>query len=95
MFRFFTLLFVTLLFAHPAHAGQAEAREVARLNNCPPKKVEVFQSLLGSQGKIIYQVSCNLPKTTGAEGGSGPDAVLIGCAQSLCELIRPVSAEKK
>ena len=95
MSRFFALLCLLLFFAPPAHAGLAEAREVARLNNCPPKKVEVFQSLLGSQGKTIYQVSCNLPKTTGTEGASGSDAVLIGCAQSLCEFIRPVSAEKK
>ena len=79
----------------PAHAGAAEAREAARLNNCIPKKVEVYQNALGSEGRTIYQVSCTLPKTAEGEGAKGPDAVLIGCAQSLCTLIRPVSSEKK
>ena len=85
---------VALFLAPAASAGTSEAREVARLNNCPPKKIEVVQNFLGSPGKTVYQVACNLPKTTG-ESASGPDAVLIGCDQTLCTLIRPVSADKK
>jgi hypothetical protein len=97
MFRrlcFFCLPCLALFLAHPAYAGQSEAREVARLNNCPPKKIEVVQNFLGSAGKTVYRVTCNLPKTT-EEGAGGPDAVLIGCDQTLCTLMRPVSTEKK
>jgi hypothetical protein len=95
MFRSFALICLVLVLARPASAGQAEAREAARMNNCPPKKIEILQNFLGSEGKTVYQVTCNLPKTTGSESASGPDAVLIGCDQSLCELMRPVAADKK
>jgi len=78
----------------PAHAGQSEAREVARMNNCSPKKIEVLQNLPGSSGKTVYRVTCAMPKTAGAESG-GADAVLIGCDQSLCSLIHAVSSEGK
>ncbi|MDR3423630.1 MAG: hypothetical protein P4M13_00930 [Alphaproteobacteria bacterium] len=95
MSRFFLILCLTLLLAPPAHADQPEAREVARLNNCSPKKIEVSQNLLGSEGETVYLVTCDLPKTVSADKASGPDAVLIGCEESLCELIRPVSTDKK
>ena len=84
-----------LLFNLPAHADQPEAREVARLNNCNPKKIEVFQNQLGNEGKIIYQITCNLPKTTGSDSPTGPDALLVGCDSSLCEMIRPLASDKK
>ena len=46
-----------------AHATeQAQAREVARLNNCPVKKIEVYQNSLGETGQTIYRVQCNMPK---------------------------------
>lgn len=89
------ILCFSLLWASHAHAGIPEARETARLNNCTPKKIEVYQSHLGSEGKIIYQVTCNLPKTTDKDSAAGPDALLIGCNQSLCELIRPLAMDKK
>jgi len=95
MSRTFITFCLALFLAHPAFAGTSEVREVARLNNCPPKKIEVAQNFLGGEGKTVYQVTCNLPKTTASESATGPDAILIGCNQSLCALIRPVSAEKK
>ncbi|MFA4994066.1 MAG: hypothetical protein WC521_02040 [Bdellovibrionales bacterium] len=95
MFRPFATLTLVFFFAAPAFAGTSEVREVARLNNCPPKKIEVVQNFLGGAGKTVYQVSCNLPKMTGSESASGSDAILIGCDQSLCTLMRPISAEKK
>jgi len=91
------LLALALILASlPASAGQPEARETARLNNCIPKKIEVFQNEIGSSSKVIYQVTCNLPKTSNkdAEKG-GPDSLLIVCDQSLCDLMRPVSLDKK
>jgi hypothetical protein len=94
MFRVLVILCFGLFFASPSFAGQSEAREVARLNNCPPKKIEVVQNFPGSGGKTVYKATCNLPKTAGTESAGGADAILIGCTQSLCTLIRPVSAEK-
>lgn len=82
------------LWASVAFAGQPEARETARQNNCTPKKIEVVQNVPGGSGKTIYQVACNLPKTVG-ETDSSADALLIECNQSLCTLIRPISSEKK
>ena len=94
-FRLFTLS-LALLATLPAYAGQPEAREVARLNNCAPKKIEVYQSVLGGSGKTLYQITCNMPKATDPNAkGNMPDALLIGCSQSLCELIRPLSLDKK
>ena len=90
-----TVFILAALLTSPAMAGTSEAREVARLNNCTPKKVEVFQNSLGGSGKTVYQVSCTLPKSVGSEEAKGPDALLIGCAQSLCELIRPISIQQK
>jgi hypothetical protein len=88
----FALLFC--LCALPAHAGTAEARDVARANNCTPKKIEVFQNSLGTVGKTVYQVTCNLPKSSNADKDA-PDALLIACQESICSLLRPVSAAKK
>lgn len=89
------LICLLSLMATSAHAGTAEARDAARQNNCPPKKIEVYQDQLGSEGQVIYQVTCNLPKTTEKDSKGGPDALLITCNQSLCELLRPISLEKK
>jgi hypothetical protein len=93
MFRYLPLL--AILFALPAYAGIPEAREVARLNNCPPKKIETYQSQMGTNGKTVFQVTCNVPKLADANAAAGPDALLIECDQSLCALLRPLSLDKK
>ncbi len=88
-------LFAVLFTALPAWAGQPEARAVALMNNCPPKKIEVFQNSLGSMGKTLYQVTCTMPKTTDKDAPAGPDALLISCDGTLCDLVRPLEADKK
>ena len=66
------------------------------MNNCVPKKIDVYQNQLGGEGKAIYQVTCTLPKATDKDAlRDAPDALLISCDQSLCELLRPVAPEKK
>lgn len=92
---FTRLVILCLLTALPAYAGQPEARDIARQNNCIPKKIEVYQNSMGSVGKTIYQVTCNLPKTTDKNAAAGPDALLIACDGSLCELLRPVASAKQ
>ncbi len=86
------LILLSLSVAHAAE--QSQAREVARLNNCPPKKIEVFQNSLGTEGKTIYRVQCVMPKAAGEEA-QGPDTLLIACDSSLCEIVRPTKLESK
>ena len=82
--------------ALPAYAGIPEAKDAARLNNCVPKKVEVYQNQLGGEGKVVYLVSCTLPKTTDKDAPKdAPDSLLISCDQSMCTLLRSLAPEKK
>ncbi|MDD4615536.1 MAG: hypothetical protein PHW76_00210 [Alphaproteobacteria bacterium] len=92
MLRVLVILCV-VFFANQALAGVPEAREVARLNNCPPKKIEVLQNYPGASGRTLYRVSCALPKAVGEQPG-GADTILIECQQSLCALKRPIEAGK-
>jgi hypothetical protein len=98
MTRAIALLIVSVmcLAVQPAYADQATVKEVARNNNCPPKKIEVYQQSLGPEGETVYRVECNLPKMVGDQSpGSAANALLIGCHDSLCELLRPVEEQKK
>lgn len=91
------IFFIALSMGIPqtAHASsEPDAREVARINNCLPKKVDVYQETLGPEGETVYRVECNMPKT--ADGSSpGADALLISCQDNLCTLLRPISSEEK
>jgi hypothetical protein len=76
-----------------AMAGTFDAREVARLNNCSPKKIEVARQSLGATGRTVYKVECLL--SAKGDDKKGPDAVLVACDGNLCELLRPVRADEK
>jgi hypothetical protein len=85
------LVLVLLSYVSSAQATTAEAREVARLYNCSPKKIEVMRSLLGAPSQTLYRVDCNMPKVSGdAGGGATAESVLVKCEGSLCEMIRAV-----
>ena len=88
------LLGLILFTGEPVHAAPADAREIARLNNCAPKKIEVFKQSLGTDASTIYRVECILPKTKDTDA-KGPDAVLIKCDGSLCDYVRAVGTEAK
>ena len=97
MRRAAALFFAAVLilgFACPARADQAEVREIARNNNCPPKKIDVYQQSLGTEGQTIYRVQCTMPKVVD-DASKGPDELLIGCRDSLCALLRPYEEQKK
>lgn len=79
---------------HPAWADQSEVKEIARNNNCPPKKIDIYQQSLGTEGQVIYRVQCTMPKMVD-EANKGPDELLIGCRDSLCQMLRPYQEEKK
>ena len=92
------IFFCALLagFGLPAQASdQVQAREIARLNNCPPKKIEVYQASVGREASTIYRVTCDLPKAVGASSGPAADGVLISCNESLCSFMHAVAAEGK
>lgn len=79
-----------------AFAGQAEVRDVALSNNCPPKKVEIYKQQLGTDGEVVYRVQCNVPKTTGDNGGTPPnDTIMISCRQNLCAFVRSLPSGSK
>lgn len=93
--RFVTPLLIALMLTLPALAAdQWQAREVARINNCPPKKIEVFKATPGAMGNTIYRVDCNMPKGKGGDGKVA-DALLITCDETICELLKPVMPEGK
>lgn len=79
-----------LLYAPQAVAAGAEAREIARQNNCTPKKVEIFQQKVGATMQTIYRVECILPKAVDDKAPKMATAVLIQCDGTMCELLRPL-----
>ena len=86
--------FLFLVMGPMAQAAPVDAKEVARLNNCPTKKIEVVKQSLGPEGSTLYHVDCVMPKTKD-EAAQGPDALLIQCTGSLCTVVRSVVTEKK
>ncbi len=79
------------MYALPVHASTSEVREVARLYNCSPKKIEVMSASLGTPSQTVYRVQCNMPKVSGGDGfAEKSDSVLIRCSGSLCNMIRAV-----
>lgn len=95
--RFFAIILAACIAMHSTEvmAGTSDAREVARINNCPPKKVEVYQQSLGIEGNTVYRIECNLPKAKNENAPKTADAVLIQCTGSLCSLLRPINTENK
>jgi len=85
----FVISLLFLLYATPAHADKSQAREVARLNNCMPKKIEVYDKKIASNIQTIYKVGCIIPKAVGS-GSKKDTALLIRCNGSLCSLMRPI-----
>lgn len=90
------LLVVPLFFcANEAHAGPAEARDIARLNNCTPKKVEVYQQKMGADAQTIYRVECIEPKAVNDKAPKMASAMLVRCDGALCEMLRPFDTTTK
>jgi len=89
-----SLAFLILLRGGAAFAAQADAREVARLNNCTPKKIEVYKQTLGRDSQTIYRIDCTMPKTK-EDAAAGADALLVQCDGTLCSLLRPLTTGDK
>ncbi len=89
------LLFFCVISARAALAGAADAREVARLNNCPPKKIEVISQIVGPDSQTVYRVECNMPKTADGDSPQSVEALLVQCSGTLCDMLRPVAKGEK
>jgi hypothetical protein len=93
--KFMAAIFIALITAMPvspvAAADQVQAREVARMNNCMPKKISVYQQSPGVEGKTLYEVDCVTIKVTDTTAPVSSSALLIGCTANLCDLIRPMA----
>ena len=94
MMRLFAALVLGWLLIMPtSQAAPADARETARLNNCQPKKLDVYQQTMGNSGSTTYQVECIVPKSKD-EATKSPDALLIRCEGSICTLLRPTNVKQ-
>ncbi len=92
---FLDVLFLGFCLASaPAQAGQAEARDVARQNNCSPQKIEVYVQKIGLDAPTIYKVTCQKVKM---QDDKAPmiDGILVTCTGSLCALTRPLIGDAK
>jgi hypothetical protein len=93
LMRFLVFILCMAVFfsvGRPALAGMAEAREVARQNNCLPKKIEIYEQRLGSNPATLYKVACIEPKTVGQNTTKTPSAILVQCDANLCSMLRPL-----
>ncbi|MGE0109517.1 MAG: hypothetical protein AB7S81_07135 [Bdellovibrionales bacterium] len=88
--RFLAALIVVVCvsFAVDVKASQPEARAVALLYGCSPKKIEVIKTNLGPPSQTVYRAECNMPKMTGTTSANLANTLLIGCTGTLCDLIR-------
>jgi len=91
----FLLVAIIFLCAHEAQAGPAEARDMARLNNCAPKKVEVYQQKMGGDSQTIYRVECIEPKLVDDKAPKMANAMLVRCDGTLCEMLRLLDTQSK
>lgn len=78
-----------------ADLNSVSAREVARNNNCTPKKVDVYKQTLGSEGVTTYRIECTMAKTVNESAGKTADALLVNCRDNMCSLVRPLTADAK
>ncbi|MCL2469835.1 MAG: hypothetical protein FWF24_06370 [Alphaproteobacteria bacterium] len=77
-----------LAFSGAAQASPAEVREVARLNNCPPQSIEIFQQTVGARAQTIYRVSCDIPASLSKDAPPPVNAILVRCLGTLCDVMR-------
>jgi hypothetical protein len=83
--RFIFFVFA-LLFAVPAKAGLAEARDLARNYNCQPITAELLSQETGQGDVSIYKVGCALPANATEDEKKANGTLLIACDAALCSL---------
>ncbi len=88
--RFAGLYLLLFLIAPDALAAStAEVRYVSIENNCPPKKIEVYNQKVGDQAEVTYRVECDNEKSVD-ETAKTASSIIIRCRYNLCSFVRPV-----
>lgn len=91
----YAVVFALVVLTIPAQAAVPEAREIARMNNCLPKKVEVYQQKMGRAQETTYRVECIAPKIVNQEAPKLASAMLVRCDGAICEMLRPLDQTTK
>ncbi len=86
----FYLMAIFVIIPSPSYASASQAREVARINNCIPKKIEVYNQKIGADTQTVYKVACNMPKVSTSNSAQVANALLVRCNGSLCQMLRPI-----
>lgn len=88
------LLFILALLAFSsswpltAHAGMAEAKDLARAMNCQVKNIVVATKSAGENPTTTYKVDCDLPQTATADEKKANGTMLIKCEAAMCSLLK-------
>ena len=83
------ILFITLLaLPHPAFAGIAEAKDLARAMNCAVKAIVVAGKSSGENSATTYKVDCDIPASASVEEKKANGTLLIKCEYALCSLLK-------
>lgn len=85
------ILFLALLFLLPlpAHAGQAEAKDFARSQNCTVTGITPTAMETGSGGgETVYKATCLISGTANEEEKKANGTLLIRCNGALCTLLK-------
>ncbi|HVY13100.1 MAG TPA: hypothetical protein VHB73_06010 [Alphaproteobacteria bacterium] len=80
--------FVVALMALPAHAGLAEAKELARNYDCQVTNLKLISQQTGADGRALYQADCALPANATEDQKKANNKLTIGCQGALCTLIK-------
>jgi hypothetical protein len=86
--RILFLILALLALPHPAFAGTAEAKDLARSLNCTVKNIVVAGKSSGENYETTYKVDCDLPQNASADEKKANGTLLIKCEAALCTLLK-------
>lgn len=86
--RTLLIIFALLTFPLSAHAGMAEAKDLAKSMNCTVKAIVVATKSAGENPTTTYKADCELPQTATADEKKANGSMLIQCEQALCTLLK-------
>ncbi len=88
--RFIPVLFVIIASALPltAQAGQAEAKELARNENCVVAGISQIDASTGSTGSVTYKAVCTLPGSLSEDDKKRNGSLTIRCEGAMCSVIK-------
>ncbi len=83
------ILFIMLLaLPHPAIAGMAEAKYLAKSMNCTVKNIVEVTKTSGENSTTTYKIDCDMPTTASSDEKKANGTLLIKCEYALCSLLK-------